>query len=486
MISLNGVDISSLDCSLVRGLREDFPSREHMEVGTDTLTPEEILTSISLIGGEVPERDILMMLRFLSYVGYDTSEVKRVGEQSKNNVNIFHIGSLYGMWFRKGRFLSREDYYTLLDTYSSSVLMKKLKTTEILPYEPSERFLELFDVTSIVRRIIDREDLKNNCFIAGGLLANCHMGLASARDIDIFCINNSHNLLIERIKECMECQCFVDCEVVTILVRGSPTSIQITPRKETSCEGVMYSFDLACCKLAYYMGGFHAMADFHSMISKGDGKSFKQKTPVKQYRLLKYRRMGFKIDYEGEFVPCLKTLSDSDEAYYTWTHESPERLLCIVRGLFGFNYKPLTGPLPAVENMRESYFSNTDNTDMTEEKVDLPGAGMPFYTCQACRVVVMKGIECRVHNGKIYMNEGVVDDKLRELYAKYYSTLTPINAVTFWVSIKPSKQVLESHVFNSMTADVKYKMDLLLTPIVYGFRTNTSMKFNCLELMPSI
>lgn len=237
-----------------------------------------------------------------------------------------------------------------------NTLCNKAAGTNVFPYTPSKEFLQLFALVGKLKHCVDSPDVRDHCFITGGFLTRCHVGkLQGIYDIDVYCMNGSHNNLIDAIKRTYDCICVTRKNVTTVFVRNSPTQIQVIATASASIAEEFLTFDLVCCKLAYYKGQFVTSEDFMEMLESPTGMSFELNGRAESYRIAKYSHLGFVIDTSKGVVSNSVSAESAANKHYMWTNETPERLLYLVKALFHPEYELTTLPLPMPVNGECAY-----------------------------------------------------------------------------------------------------------------------------------
>jgi hypothetical protein len=270
--------------------------------------------------------------------------------------------------------LTANDYFKLLEIgYVKKDILSSVNPKELLPLDVDDKFKEKIaefkDIIDIVNEI-------GNCFIAGGFLAHAMSYMIKGCenedcyfDIDIFCLNMIDNLeyesnsnesmvatkLVKRFLENFDCKSFTYSAVTTIFIRNSPIQIQVISCIETDMKKVLNSFDMECCKIAYIGGTLLATCKFHRFMD--NGWNFVETGRLKHFRIHKYKNKGFNITINStEIIGGEDDIEKSKNKWYCWTNESDERLLYLIRIIFGKQYVKTTFPIPrAVIEWRETY-----------------------------------------------------------------------------------------------------------------------------------
>ena len=378
-VSLNGVvtDLPDvLQCELVTSIYEDLGETE-IALHNDDLSAESVRTFFEFVLDDsvLTKGNMHELLKVWNYLGCSETMLTALRlcyDNTKSDYNSFLVWRHWpcGKTIKPPVDLNATDYNKLVDMgYTDEQLTPYLWKGVSVEYFPDEGFKKQFNIASALVEILDRQPFRKDCFVAGGFLTSCMSStprVENHQDIDIFCLNGMHNVLIEALMERYTCKCFTALNVTTILVRYSSRPIQIIACAESTYQEVLYDFDLPCCKIAYYDGKFMAMADFHRALAT---KSFTVSGRVNRARVAKYTRREFSIDTSYAELYGHDNTTISDNRYYKWTDETDDRLLYLVKLLFSEFYEHTKLPIPTPSFGWKKAYEGVDSCNSNQLRI---------------------------------------------------------------------------------------------------------------------
>ena len=375
-VTLNGVDLTlSNICyksELVREILENEKcKKENVNLTNNDLTINDISSFVNIFlvnrSGAFVHNDTLWQslsltnaMKISEYLKCDKSVTEtiliryRISSYNKNPLAFEFWNSYKHLLNETDRpKISSSDVFQFLlsqgctQGYNKRDLLQYLVEDVLLDYMPSGDFLSRFCSIYNLLTIINSTELIDNVCISGGFLTHCLTG-CNAGDIDIFCLNNTHETLVRMIMYTWSCLSFTRKNVITIFIQGFAFQIQVIGCFESTCEELIRKIDLDCCKLIYHRGKFQATKGFHLMLESEDQRTFPLTRNVDRFRMELYQEKGFNI-IMGEFfmIESELTLANHNDKYIQcqWINQSPEEMLYLVKKYFGDAYGYTIFPL---------------------------------------------------------------------------------------------------------------------------------------------
>lgn len=505
-----------LQCELVQSIHEDL-GETNLTLTNDDLSVESVQTFFSFVSNPntLTHDNMYELLKVWNYLGCGQDMLdsfKSCYINTRSNYNSFlvwkHWPSVTNTILPPTD-LREPDYEKLVEMgYTKEQILPYMWKGAAIEYIPNNSFLEQFSIAKDIVDILGRQAFRKDCFIAGGFLTSClpcTPDVEPHQDVDIFCLNGVHNVLIEALMEHYKCKCFTALNVTTILVQNSSRPIQVIACAEGNYQEVLYNFDMDCCKISYYDGKFTGMVDFHRALVSN---SFSITGRVNRTRLSKYTRRGFSIDISKAELYGHDDLSISNNKYYKWTDESDDRLLYLVKILFSEAYEHTVLPLPLPTREWKTAYEGVEEPSCALRRVEqcLPN-GAKFVTLDPTKSInyYLTGITGIVaERGKGYGDNKLVFklsdttqlDDIREslLNGPYTSDNIwkavfgsrkggkSVETITQTTYIKPSYKVSTKYSWIRMLDGEQHTINMVVKPVCYLVNSMARIIFECVDI----
>ena len=385
-VTLNGVDFTStqiLESPLIKSLIEDgMLTGNTIELKHGEYPVKQLMILSLYISEDIQELPatfpVEMTFDIFNYFGLNTDKLQDIFYEHTHKMepaDSFRLAHKLKIIPKINCSLYTSDYYQLLEEgYAEHKILRYLSPCSLYPFKIEDE--DFFKLMKEHQPILDIVDEFKDCMIIGGFLLHClrsficqnHEPLLNEEhyDIDIFCLNDSHNDVITKFHDTFDSRCFTNGAVTTIFIRNNPINIQIVA-VSGSIEHLMGEIDFDCTNIVYRQKQIFITTEFARLMR------YKWKLGCNMYntenesivaRYRKYLTKGFLLDDREHakiktIPPITPTYIKLANKWYKWTDEDDERLLYIVQRLFSPGYQPTQLPIKNYIEWIDSYDPST-------------------------------------------------------------------------------------------------------------------------------